>query len=162
MYSTETKHSFIELRAQGLSLERIAQQLGINKSTALDWHRRFKSDIAELKAFRLEAIRERVATKYEDEFEYASSLLKHIRTLLRTRGLDLMSTNSLYYAEEMAYRRVRQLGALAELPDAPSGQSSVGRDGAPPPSDLSEPEKPNQNPTVSPPESGGPITTGSG
>jgi transposase-like protein len=124
MYSNEIRDKFIELRAMGLSLERIARQLGINKSTALEWHRRFQHEIAELKAFRLETIRERVAANYEDEIEYASSLLKHIRRMLLERGLQSMSIASLFYAEELAYRRVQSLGALAELPLAPVAQAS--------------------------------------
>jgi hypothetical protein len=133
MYTNEIRQKFIELRAQGLSLERVASQLGINKSTALQWHRRFQKEIAELKAFHFEAIRERVAAKYEDELEYAMGALKHIRTLLMTRGLNLMSINSLYYAEEMAFRRVRHLCALAHLPDLPFNQSSKPDPASPPP-----------------------------
>jgi transposase len=150
-YSTEIKHTFIELRSQGLSLDRIAEQLGINKSTALDWQRRFNGQIAELKAFRLEAVCERVATKYEDELAYAWGMLKHIRTLLRERGLQVMSTASLHYAEELAYRRVQRLCALAQLPDPPPGQPSE-RDApadAAPASELSQRE--GENPTKTQP-----------
>src|SRR5687767_12394048 len=129
MYSNEIRDKFIELRAMGLSLERIARQLGINKSTALDWHRRFQHEIAELRAFRLETIRERVAANYEDEIEYASGLLKHVRRMLMERGLQSMSIASLFYVEELAYRRVQRLGALAELPPVPADQS-LGRDAA--------------------------------
>jgi transposase len=123
-YSTEIKNKFVELRSQDISLDRIAKQLGINKSTALDWQTRFKRQIAELKAFHFEAICERLATKYEDELEYAMGELKRIRAELKTRDCDYEPTTFLHHAEAAAWRRVEKLRALAEFPDTPSTANS--------------------------------------
>jgi hypothetical protein len=124
MYSSETTNQFIELRAQNVSLERIAQQLGINKSTAIDWQQRFKPQIDEIKALHLEAIRERLTNRYEDELEYAMSELKRIRAELKTRNVDYEPTAFLHYAEAAAYRRVQKLCALADFPSIRQGAGS--------------------------------------
>ena len=164
MYSSETTNQFIELRAQNVSLERIAQQLGINKSTAIDWQQRYKPQIDEIKAVHLEAIRERLTTRYEDELEYAMSELKRIRAELKTRDVDYEPTAFLHYAEAAAYRRVQKLCALADFP-------SISQGAAPPAAPKSDegglpsakPESKIENPTKIQPFShqndGGGVTT---
>jgi transposase len=137
MYSSEITNRFIELRSQDISLDCIAKQLGINKSTAIDWQRRYKPRIAELKALHFEAICEKLATRYEDEVGYAMGELNRIRAELKRRKVEHVSTEFLYHAEAMAYRRVQKLAALAELPDGP-----VEDDAQP---------TPEENPTVSQP-----------
>jgi hypothetical protein len=134
MYPIEITNQFIELRSREISLQRIAEQLGINKSTAVDWQRRYQAQIDELKAIHLDAVRERLATSYEDELEYAMTELKRIRAELKTRDWDFEPTTFLHHAEAAAYRRVQKLCALAEIPrggrDAtplPSASSAVGR-----------------------------------
>src|SRR5687768_13719210 len=129
MYPLEVTNQFIELRSRDISLERIAQQLGINKSTAIDWQRRYRAQIDEFKAIHLDAIRERLTTKYEDELEYAMTELKRIRAELKTRDWDFEPTTFLHHAEAAAYRRVQKLCALADFPrggtdSSPSGASS--------------------------------------
>ncbi len=42
MHTNETKDRFIELRAQGLSLAKIASDLGVSKRTLVDWNHEFR------------------------------------------------------------------------------------------------------------------------
>ena len=51
MYDQQTKNRFIDLRAQGLSLARIALDLDISKRTAVDWNRQFQTEILSLRQF---------------------------------------------------------------------------------------------------------------
>jgi predicted DNA-binding protein YlxM (UPF0122 family) len=129
MYPTETTNQFIELRSRDISLERIAQQLGINKSTAIDWQRRYQAQIEEFKIIHLDAIRERLTNRYEDELEYAMTELMRIRAELKTRDWGFENTTSLHYAEVVAYRRVQKLCALADFPkrgsDVPENPSKT-------------------------------------
>src|SRR5687768_5958288 len=124
MYPVEITNQFIELRSRDVSLERIAQQLGINKSTAIDWQRRYQTQIDEFKAIHLDAVRERLTTRYEDELEFAMSELKRIRAELKTRDWDYEATTFLHHAEAAAYRRVQKLCALADFPKRPSDKAT--------------------------------------
>jgi hypothetical protein len=116
MYSIEITNQFIELRSRDISLQHISEQLGINKSTAIGWQRRYQAQIDEFKAIRLDAVRERLTTRYEDELEYAMTELKRIRAELKTRDWDYEATTFLHHAEAAAYRRVQKLCALADFP----------------------------------------------
>jgi hypothetical protein len=160
MYPIEITKQFIELRSRDISLQRIAEQLGINKSTAIDWQRRYQAQIDELKAIHLDAVRERLTTRYEDELEYAMSELKRIRAELKTRDWDFEPTTFLHHAEAAAYRRVQKLCALAEFPrggrDATKSGAASSTDGramcphsaAPPHSEMGSPALNSQPPTV--------------
>lgn len=130
MYPVEITNQFIELRSRDISLERIAQQLGINKSTAIDWQRRYQAQIDEFKAIHLDAIRERLTTRYEDELEYAMTEIKRIRAELKTRDWDYEATTFLHYAEAAAYRRVQKLCALADFPRADRAAIPLASDNA--------------------------------
>ena len=39
MYDTDTKNQFLELRAKGWSLSRIAERLNVARRTLVDWNR---------------------------------------------------------------------------------------------------------------------------
>ena len=164
MYSSEITNQFIELRSRDISLERIAQQLGINKSTAIDWQRRYQVQIDEFKAIHLDAVRERLTTRYEDELEFAMGELKRIRAELKTRDWDFEATTFLHHAEASAYRRVQKLSALADFPKA-------GKAAAPSASEISrvnpQPETAPSTPLTAQPhvapksDEGGPTFNGS-
>jgi hypothetical protein len=139
-YPNAIRHTFIELRSQGISLDRIAKQLGIAKSTAVIWQTDYKTEIDDLKGFRREAIRNRVAIQYQEELQYAMAELKRLRAELNARNLTNVSTPFLHYAEAAAYRRVQNLCALGEVPDFLFGAGAA---------------EPDQNPTISLPTSPG-------
>jgi hypothetical protein len=174
MYPIEITDQFIELRSRDISLERIAQQLGINKSTAIDWQRRYQAQIDEFKAIHLDAVRERLTTRYEDELKYAMTELKRIRAELKTRDWDYEATTFLHHAEAATYRRVQKLCALADFPkrasDKPqnltSGASSsplpVGEGEGEGQTDVSASPTLNPQPHVAPKsDEGGPALNGS-
>jgi len=51
MHSLDTKSQFLELRAKGWSLSRIAQQIGVAKRTLVDWNAQHKLELETLRAF---------------------------------------------------------------------------------------------------------------
>lgn len=53
---SETKRDFLLLRAKGLSLSSIADQLHVSKATLVSWGKEFGGEIAHLKAIELEAL----------------------------------------------------------------------------------------------------------
>src|SRR5262245_2586469 len=54
MHSHTIINQFIELRSQGLSLSRIAEQLNVSKRTLVDWNRAHQATIDSLRALELE------------------------------------------------------------------------------------------------------------
>ena len=58
MADSKTIERFIELRAKGLSFDKIAKDLGKAKQTLIDWSKDYQEEIANLKALELEALQE--------------------------------------------------------------------------------------------------------
>jgi transcriptional regulator with XRE-family HTH domain len=69
MYDNETKHKFIELRSKDWSYRRIAQELGIDKSTLILWERDFAAQIDNLRQIELEALQEQLLGSQADRFK---------------------------------------------------------------------------------------------
>jgi hypothetical protein len=65
MYSNDAKDQFLELRATGLSLARIASDLHVSQRTLVDWNRQLAPDIRALRALHLEALHEQTLTSRE-------------------------------------------------------------------------------------------------
>ena len=64
MKDQKTKEKFVELRAEGLSFDKIAQRINVSKPTLLNWNKELNSRIEELKSIRYEEILEKFkATK---------------------------------------------------------------------------------------------------
>jgi transcriptional regulator len=58
MYGTDTKSQFLELRAKGWSLARIAERLKVAQRTLVD--RQDYEEIRTLRAFEIEALQEKL------------------------------------------------------------------------------------------------------
>ena len=56
MKDNEIKTRFMELRAQGLPLKKIAAEIKVSKTTLINWDRDFKGEIDNLRAVELEAM----------------------------------------------------------------------------------------------------------
>jgi len=52
----ELKDQFIELRAKGLSYQKISRRLKVSKSTLANWSTELEGEIASLRAMELEAL----------------------------------------------------------------------------------------------------------
>ena len=96
MHTTDTRHRFIELRAQGWSLARIAAEIGVSKPTLIQWQRQFEREIMDLKSVELEALQEKVLASHEEELSRLSGHLSRVETILAKRNLDALSTEYLF------------------------------------------------------------------
>ena len=79
MHSTDTKSRYIELRAQGWSLARIAAHIGVAKRTLalVDWNPHSQEEIRILKALELEALHEKLLASHEAELTQLTAQLNH-------------------------------------------------------------------------------------
>ena len=95
----ELKAQFIELRAKGLSYQKISRRLKVSKSTLANWSAGLEGEIASLRAMELEALYERYYLTKEARIKLLGDQLKAIQAELKTRKLDRVSTEKLLEME---------------------------------------------------------------
>jgi len=92
MESLEQKEQFVELRAKGISFAKISEELGVSKTTLIDWSKDLAEQIGNYKAIEIDALRERYKVGKEHRVELFSKQLEQIRTELATRNLSDVPT----------------------------------------------------------------------
>jgi len=88
MHPTETHLRFIELRAQGWSLARIAAELHLAKRTLVDWNREAQRKIRDLKDVELESLQERILVSHGVELQRLTAQLNRLEAVLAQRNLE--------------------------------------------------------------------------
>ena len=96
MKDQETKEKFIELRAKGISFEKIAKELKVSKQTLISWSKEFKLQIANLREIELEALREKYYLTKRQQLELFGQQLQAIKTELEKRNLSDVPTDKLF------------------------------------------------------------------
>ena len=89
MRTQAERQKFIQLRAEGLSFEKIARKTGVSKRTLLSWSKKYKSEIAELKAGQLEALREQYYLSTEAKVKMWGKIVSKIEELTGKRLLNV-------------------------------------------------------------------------
>jgi hypothetical protein len=96
MHTSETQQKFIERRAQGWSFVRIATELGVAKSTLIEWSRKFRFDIDNLRAIELDDLRQRCLGTHQTRVSALADQLAKVEAELRQRDLAKVPTARLY------------------------------------------------------------------
>ena len=91
----KTKQQFIELRAEGMSYDKIAKKLKVSKTTLVAWSREYEVDITNLQTIALEALQERYKVGQGHRLELWSEQLEMVRNELKTRGVGDIPTPKL-------------------------------------------------------------------
>ena len=92
MADSKTRERFIELRAKGLSFDKIAKDLGKAKQTLIDWSKDYQEEIANLKALELETLYEKYYLQKEARLKTFGEMLNKIKTEIETRDLSEVPT----------------------------------------------------------------------
>jgi len=95
MKDSETKARFMELRAQGLPLAKIAAELKVSKNTLVSWGQDLSMEIANLEAMELEAMYDKYRLSTRKQVEFFGETLSRIQGELETRDLSDVSTEKL-------------------------------------------------------------------
>ena len=95
MKANKEKRKFIELRAEGLSFDRISKQLGISPSTCMLWDDRFKDAISKLKNAQLNELYEAYYMTKEARIKQLGKTLERINSELDARAFDDVATDKL-------------------------------------------------------------------
>jgi hypothetical protein len=109
MYDTDTKGQFIELRAKGWSLARIAERLKVAQRTLVDWNRQEQEQIRGLRAIELEALREKILATREKELTRLKQELDRLDAQLAKRTVEFVSTENLYRLSALLRGEIRKI-----------------------------------------------------
>jgi hypothetical protein len=117
MHTNETKDKFIELRAQGWSLPRIATEIHVSQRTLVDWTRECAEQIRLLCAVQMEALQEKILASQEVELTRLARLQQAIEDQLAGRNLAWVSTEKLFQVAAQLRHEIQQLRLNNRLPD---------------------------------------------
>ena len=85
MHTPETQQKFIERRAQGWTFFRLATELGIAKSTLIEWSRKFRFEIQNRRALELEDLQDRVLGNVQSRVAALAAKLARVEEQLANR-----------------------------------------------------------------------------
>src|SRR5919205_2874769 len=91
----ELKSEFVQLRAKGLPYAKIAERLGVAKSTLANWNAELEAEIASARAMELEALQEEYFLLKEGRIRLLGEQLRRIQEELAGRDLADLSTDKL-------------------------------------------------------------------
>jgi hypothetical protein len=87
MKDQETVQRFIELRSTGVSFVRLAEQLGVAKSTLINWSREHQHLIQNLRAIEWEDFVDRTLASRQERLKAVSEQLRRLEAELARRDL---------------------------------------------------------------------------
>ena len=118
MHGTDTKSQFIELRAKGWSLARIAARLNVCQRTLVEWNRQSQTEIRALHAVELEALQEKILASHEQELTRLTQHLQRLEEEMAKRELECVETKDLYRLSSLVRAEIRKVRLEPELVEA--------------------------------------------
>jgi transposase-like protein len=106
MADQEVIQQFITLRSRGVSFSRIADQLGVAKSTLVNWSRTHQHLIQNLRVMEWEEFVSQTLASKQDRLKALSDQLRVIETELAKRDLTTVNTAQLHALAEQLRRRI--------------------------------------------------------
>ena len=89
------KEQFIQLRAQGLSYDKIATELNISKPTLIKWSEECRSEIANLRYFEIESLITQYGLVKKAKIDSLAQLLNKAMQEMKQRSFEDLSTKEL-------------------------------------------------------------------
>ena len=111
----ETVDSFIELRAQGLSFDRISAELGVCRNTLIAWSRNHYREIHNLRELQLDAVAERCRINRAACMEQLSEDARRIREELAKRDFNEIPTTRLLTMASLLRTEIVRLAGPVRL-----------------------------------------------
>ena len=95
MKEQKTKEQFIELRSQGLTFDKISQQLNTSKPTLMKWSKELSREISELEYIQFETLRAKYLMNKKSRIESYGEMIEKCKKELSSRELKDLSTDKL-------------------------------------------------------------------
>ena len=112
MKSNNEKEKFIELRASGLSFDKISEMLKISKPVLISWNVEFKKEINNLEYLRYQAILEQYKLIQEKRIEFLSIQLNKVNDAISKKNFEDSSLKEL-----ISIRKDLNIELLFEIKD---------------------------------------------
>jgi transcriptional regulator with XRE-family HTH domain len=109
MKDNKTKDRFVELRAQGLPLAKIADEIGVSKTTLVNWAQELQEEIDNLRSVELEALYDKYYLSARKKVEFFGDVLSRIQRELETRDLSEVPTEKLFAMYAHFYREAERV-----------------------------------------------------
>lgn len=109
MHTPEVRQKFVERRAQGWSLARLASELGVAKSTLVDWSRQLRFEIQNQSAIELDDLRHRLLGQRSHQAGVLAEKLAAVEAELRKRDLSAVPTSALFALSASLRRQLDQV-----------------------------------------------------
>jgi hypothetical protein len=109
MYTSDKIDKFIELRAQGWSLNHIASELHIAKRTLVEWSSEQAAQIKSLRALLQETAQEKLAASHEEELARLLQTQKDVEDELANRPLYRLPLEKLFGVAADLRQEIRSL-----------------------------------------------------
>lgn len=112
MHTAETQKRFVELRSQGWSFLRIAAEIGVAKSTLVEWSRKFRFELNNLRALELDELHHRLLGTHEARLSTLAAQLASVEAELAKRDISQLPTSRLFaLADSLRRQLARETGA---------------------------------------------------
>ena len=108
MVDNEKKEKFIELRASGMSFEKISKQLDISKPTLLKFAKEFRSEVERLHFIHLEAMAEKYKMLKIARIEAFGKLLEQVEVALDSADFKSMAPEKLVELKLKLNEKIQQ------------------------------------------------------
>ena len=108
MHSPEVRQKFIERRAQGWSLARLASELGVARSTLIEWSRQLRFELQNQTAIELDDLQNRLLGPRQHRATVLAEKLALIEAELKKRDLAQVSTAQLFDLSAALRRQIAQ------------------------------------------------------
>ena len=108
MKEEATVQQFITLRAQGVTFARIGEQLGVSKSTLIEWSRRHQHLIQNLRTIEWETCVDAVLASRQERLRALAGRLERLEKELAGRDLASVPTSRLHGMAESLRRSLNR------------------------------------------------------
>jgi hypothetical protein len=106
--SAELRDQFIERRAQGQTMRKISEDLGISYNTACGWNNNYREQIAAARAFYLEELEEKFYLTTEARLQFFGDQLETIKAEISRRDLSDVKTDRLFELLISCYKKLHE------------------------------------------------------
>lgn len=108
MLDAEKRKRFVELRGRGVSYVKISEEIGVCKSTLINWSKEYRFEINNAKAMELEGIREEYLLGREHRMQVLGTELGKVTEEILKRDLSEVSTHQLFEMQRKLVSQIRQ------------------------------------------------------
>jgi transcriptional regulator with XRE-family HTH domain len=96
MNDIKTKRRFIDLRSDGMSLKKIADELGVCRQTLANWENELQEEIWRMESMKLDALEEEYRMKRQGRIKVLGTMYNRIIEEIERRDLSDVDTARLF------------------------------------------------------------------